>query len=206
MQLLPDREQGRPLAIGLLVVAIIVVYLLGFHWFVMRHVSLSNEIGESKQQIARFKATASQRDDLESRLGTLRAERMDNTLFLPGQDFSIAAAQMIRMLRDWIDANANDADLCSVTNTAPQRARDPELFESVRVDVRMSCPLDDFVRVLHEMETSVPMFFVEDLRIQQRFRPDQRRNQRGRSSYGLLDIQFQMLGYIDQPGMSEEDV
>ncbi|MEM7053673.1 MAG: type II secretion system protein GspM [Pseudomonadota bacterium] len=206
MQLLPDREQGRPLAIGLLVVAIIVVYLVGFHWFVMRHVGLGNEIGELEQQIARFKATAGQRESLENRLQVLQAERMGNTLFLPGQDFSIAAAGMIRMLRDWIDSNASDAELCSVSNTAPQRARDPELFEAVRVDVRMSCPLGDFVKVLHELETSVPLIFVENLRINQRFRPDQRRNQRSRSTYGLLDIQFQMLGYIDQPGLSEEEV
>ena len=200
MQLLPDREQGRPLAIGLLIIAIIAVYVIGFHWFVMRHVSLGSEIGDLKQQIARFKATASQRGTLEARLQTLQIERLDNALFLPEQEFSIAAAGLIRTLRDWIDTHANDTELCQISNTAPERSRDPERFEAVRVNVRMSCPLDDFVKVLHEMEASVPLIFIDNLRINQRYRPEQRNRQRGRATYGLLDIQFQLFGYIDQPG------
>lgn len=200
MQLLPDREQGRPLAIGLLIIAIIAVYLIGLHWFVMRHVGLGNEIGDLEQQIARFKATASQRGTLEARLETLQIERLDNALFLPEPEFSIAAAGLIRTLRAWIDTHANDAELCQISNTAPERAREPERFEAVRVNVRMSCPLDDFVKVLHEMEASVPLIFIDNLRINQRYRPEQRDRQRGRATYGLLDIQFQLFGYIDQPG------
>ncbi len=200
MQLLPDREQGRPLAIGLLLIALIVVYLVGFHWFIMRHVELGSQTSDLKQQIARFKATAAQRSALEDRLDRLQSERLDSALFLPENQFSIAAAGLIRTLREWIDNETADPDLCQISNTAPQRAREPELFEVVRVDVRMSCPLDDFINVLHELESSVPLIFIDNLRINQRYRPEMRDNRRSRATYGLLDIQFQMAGYINQPG------
>ncbi|MEM1080503.1 MAG: hypothetical protein AAGH65_02875, partial [Pseudomonadota bacterium] len=123
MQLLPDREQGRPLAIGLLLITAILVYLVGFHWFVVRHVEINGQSAELKQQIARFKASAAQRPQLESRLAGLQADRLDSALFLPENQFSIAAAGLIRTLRDWIDNQASDTELCQISNTAPQRAR-----------------------------------------------------------------------------------
>lgn len=199
MKLLPDREQGRPLAIGLAVIVLIVVYFAGVHWFVVRHVELGDEIGQLERQIARFKATAAQRVRLESRLETLQRERLDSALFLEGRDFSVAAAELIRTLRNWIDSRADDTSLCQVTNTQPQRARDPERFQSVRVSVRMQCPLPDFVEVLYELERSVPLVFVDNLMINQQASLSQRNVRRG-SNYGQLDVRFEMIGYLDVPG------
>jgi len=69
----------------------------------------------------------------------------------------------------------------------------------VRVNVRMQCPLDDFMRVLYEMESSVPLVFVDSIMINQRLTPDQSRR-RGSQPYGQLDIRFEMYGFINQPG------
>ena len=199
MQILPDREQGRPLAIGLLVIALVLVYLLGFHWFVTRQLALGSEIDNLERQIARFKATAAQRDDLQERLQQLQRQRLDSALFLEGGDFNVAAAELIRTLREQIDARADDASVCQVTNTTPQRPRDPERFQSVRVSVRMQCPLPDFIRVLYELERAVPLIFIDNLMINQRASLSQR-GRRGSDRYGQLDIRFEMFGYLDQPG------
>lgn len=203
MKLLPDPQQSRPLAIGLLAVALILVYFVGFHWFVMRHVSLTGEINDLKRQIARFKGTVAMAEPMRARLNELRASQMDSALFLEGDDVNIATAELIRMLRDWVERSAADAELCSITNTSPHRYTDPERFRSVRVNVRMQCPLDDFMRVLHEMESGVPLVFVDNMMINQRLTPDQR-GRRGSSPYGQLDIRFEMYGYINQPGAGEE--
>ena len=199
MKLLPDREQSRPLAIGLLIVALIVVYFVGFHWFVMRQLELGDEIGQLRGQVARFKASVAQRDALEQRLQELRRSRMDSALFLPGGDFNVAAAGLIQSLREWVDAHAEDTELCQITNTAPRRAGEPERFESVRVNVRMQCPLQDVVRILYEMENSVPLVFVDNLMVNPRLSLDQR-GRRGRGPYGLVEVRFDMVGYLDQPG------
>ena len=199
MQLLPDREQGRPLAVGLLVVALILVYLAGFHWFVMRQAALGDEIGQLERQIARFKATAGQREALQGRLQQLQRQRLDSALFLEGGDFNVAAAELIRRLREEVDQRAEDADLCQVTNTTPQRPRDPERFQAVKVSVRMQCPLPDFIRVLYELERSVPLIFIDNLMINQRTMLSQA-SRRGGERYGQLDVRFEMFGYLDQPG------
>lgn len=203
MKLLPDREQSRPLAIGLFAVALILVYFVGFHWFVMRHVSLTGDINDLERQIARFKGTVEMAEPMRARLNELRASQMDSALFLDGDDVNIATAELIRMLRDWVDRSAADAELCSITNTSPRRYTDPERFRSVRVNVRMQCPLDDFMSVLYEMESGVPLVFVDNMMINQRLTPDQR-ERRGSTPYGQLDIRFEMYGYINQPGEGEE--
>lgn len=202
MKLLPDPQQSRPLAIGLLVVALILVYFAGFHWFVTRHVSLSGEIGDLERQIGRFKGTVEMAEPMRAQLNELRASQMDSALFLEGSDVNIATAELIRMLRDWVDRSAADDETCSITNTSPRRFTEPERFRSVRVNVRMQCPLDDFMRVLHEMESGVPLVFVDNMMINQRLTPDQSRR-RGGTPYGQLDIRFEMYGYVNQPGAGE---
>jgi len=199
MQLLPDRQQGRPLAIGLLVVALILVYLAGFHWFVVRQAALGDEIDQLERQISRFKATAGQRDLLQERLQQLQRQRLDSALFLDSGDFNVAAAELIRRLREEVDRRAEDASLCQVTNTTPQRPREPERFQAVKVSVRMQCPLPDFIRVLYELERSVPLIFIDNLMINQRTMLSQA-SRRGGERYGQLAVRFEMFGYLDQPG------
>ncbi|MBS3742862.1 MAG: hypothetical protein KGY48_00775 [Wenzhouxiangellaceae bacterium] len=203
MKLLPDPQQSRPLAIALLVVAAVLVYFLFFHWFVMRHFQLGGEIDRLEDRIARYKGTVELAGPMRERLNELRASQMDSALFLDGEDANIATAELIRMLRDWVERSAGDAELCNITNTSPRRYSDPERFRSVRVNVRMQCPLDDFMRILYEMETGVPLVFVDNMMINQRLTPDQR-GRRGSAPYGQLDIRFEMYGYLNQPGNEDE--
>jgi len=203
VKLLPDRQQSRPLAIGLLVVAAVLVYFLFFHWFVVKHVRLGGEIDRLEAQIARYKGTVELADPMRERLSELRASQMDSALFVEGEDPNIATAELIRMLRDWVDRSAGDAELCNITNTSPRRYSDPERFLSVRVNVRMQCPLDDFMRILYEMETGVPLVFVDNMMINQRLTPEQS-GRRGSTPYGQLDIRFEMYGYLNEPGNEGE--
>jgi len=203
VKLLPDPRQSRPLAIGLLAVAAMLVYFLFFHWFVVKHVRLGGEIDQLEDQIARYKGTVELAEPMRERLNELRASQMDSALFLAGEDANIATAELIRMLRDWVERSAGDAELCNITNTSPRRYTDPERFRSVRVNVRMQCPLDDFMRILYEMETGVPLVFVDNMMINQRLTPDQR-GRRASTPYGQLDIRFEMYGYLNQPGAEDE--
>ncbi len=200
MKLLPDAQQSRPLAIGLLFMALILVYLAGFHWFVVRQVALGGEIDRLEQQISRFKATVAGRESVEQHLAELRREQLGSALFLSGDDPNIAAAELIRALRDWVQQHATDPELCAIVSSQPRRVTDPERFQQVNVSVRMQCPLDDFLRVLYEMENGVPLIFVDNLLVSQRYTASQRSRVRG-NAYGQLDIRFEMIGYINQPGM-----
>ncbi len=67
------------------------------------------------------------------------------------------------------------------------------------VNVRMQCPLPDLVRVLYELENSVPLVFVDSLEINQRTLPG-RQARRGAENLAQLDVRFNMYGYRAQPG------
>lgn len=201
MKLLPDREHSRLLAVGLLLIAAALVYLVGFHWFVLQHLELSRDIGHLETRIARFKATAMHRPMLEARLDELRRERLDSALFLSESNFNTAAASMTRYLRDIINTQADDTELCQIIATQNRPAREPERFEQVTVNVRMQCPLPDVVRLLYELENTVPLIFVDNMIINQRAVPQARGvRRRGGETYGQLDVRFDMYGYLADQG------
>jgi general secretion pathway protein M len=200
MQLLPDRENNRPLAIGLLLIAALAVYLVGFHWFFARHAELSQDIDRLESQAARFKAAVARGPELEGRLEELRVGRLDSALFLSQPNFNTAAAGLVRRLGEVINAQAEDTELCNVNATQNRPDSDPERFEQVTVNVRMSCPLPDLVRILYMLENNVPLIFVDNLIINQRLTAD-RRGRRGQvDAYGQLDVRFDMYGFLTERG------
>jgi len=197
VQLLPELKNNRPLAIGLLLIALVAVYLVGFHWFVTRHLELSDQIASLEERAARFKAAVARRPQLEAQLESLEAERLDSALFLPESSFNVGAAGLTRRLRDIIQREADDADLCSIVSTTNRPDSEPERFEQVTVNVRMNCPLPDMVRILYQLENSVPLIFVDNLIVNQRI-PADRAGRRGSSGYGQLDIRFDMYGFLTE--------
>jgi len=54
MQVIPDQRNSKTTAIMLLVIALLLVYLLVFHWFILRHGEYAEEIGDLRTQLSRF--------------------------------------------------------------------------------------------------------------------------------------------------------
>lgn len=198
MQLLPDRENNRPLAIGLVLITALLVYLVGFHWFVVRHGEFNEQIGQLESQAARFKAASARRPELEDRLEELRVERLDSALFLSQSNFNTAAAGLVRQLRDTIGSVADEEELCTVASTQNRPDSDPERFEQVTVNVRMNCPLPDLVGILYALENSVPLIFVDNLMVNQRMTADRRGRRGGVEAYGQLDVRFDIYGFLPE--------
>src|SRR5690625_7660731 len=110
----------------------------------------------------------------------------------------MAAAAISRQLRNLIDQEAEDADLCTIASVQNQPDRDPERFEQVTVNVRMNCPLPDFARILYELENSIPLVFVDHLNIQQTQSAEQAGRRRSRTPYGQVDWQSSVFGFLPQ--------
>ena len=69
MQVIPDKRNAKTTAILLLCIAVLLVYLLIFHWFVMRHREYAEELGDLREQLHRYQVVAAQREALQVRLG-----------------------------------------------------------------------------------------------------------------------------------------
>lgn len=193
MAALIEPGNSRRTAVLLLIVAIILVYLLGFHWFIIRHIDYGDEVSELATQLERFQRVAAQREQVEEQLSSLQGRRSESNLFLEEGDFNEAAAGMSERLNQMVSTQADDN--CQIVSRQPVRARVVERFEKVTVNVRMRCDIEDLMKVLYQLETGVPMIFVEELTV---IKPRARRRTRNQESTPVseLDIRFNMSGYL----------
>lgn len=195
MELLPAQQNSRTTAILLLVIAAILVYLLVFHWFFLKHREYATDLADLREQLGRFEAVAAMRDSAELQLQRIRSSREDANLFLAEGDFNEAAAAMSERLGQMVRTQA-DAD-CQIVSRQPVRPRVQERYERVTVNVRMRCQPDDLLQILYRLESEVPMIMVEDLNI---IRPRARRRVGAEvvETAEALDIRFNMSGYLNQ--------
>ncbi len=200
MQLLPRAENGRFLALLLLLIAVGLVYVFGVHWwFTERHLAIADEIGDLREQYARFKAKADQKPLIERQLADVRTYEAGNPAFLPEGDFDAAAAGLTQRLKQVVAAHvpASDAQRCQIIMNQYSRSTEPDPFERVVIKVRLRCDLEPFAGILYDLESASPMLFVEELAIfrQQGYLVP---GQNTLSNY--LDIRFDLFGFIRKPG------
>ena len=192
MALVPEQGKGRSTAILLLVIVVILVYLAGFHWFILRHIDYSEEISALSDQLGRFERVAAQRDHYEGLLQELQARRSDDSLFLEGGDFNEAAAGMSEQLNRMIQTQS-EAD-CQIVSRQPVRPRVEERFQKVVVNARMRCGIEDLKKIVYSLETGVPMIMAEELTV---IKPRARRTRANAAPEPtVLDIRFNMAGYL----------
>ncbi len=193
MQVIPDQRNSKTTAIMLLVIALLLVYLLVFHWFILRHGEYAEEIGDLRVQLNRFQTVASRREALQARLSMVRSSQKDADLFLEDPEFDEAAASMSGRLGEMVRSQANES--CQIVSRQPVRPRVQERFQKITVNVRMRCDAEDFLQILYQMETGTPLMLVDDLNI---IRPRTRRRTRNAKTevQGALDIRFNVSGYI----------
>ena len=193
MQVIPDQKNAKSTAIMLLVIASLLVYLLVFHWFILRHGEYAEEIGDLRDQLNRFQTVASQREGLQADLGEIRSSQKDLDLFLEDPEFDQAAAAMSSSIGNMVRAQAGDT--CQIVSRQPVRPKVQERFQKVTVNVRMRCDARDFLKILYAMETGTPLMLVDDLNI---IRPRTRRRTRGAepAAQGALDVRFNVSGYL----------
>jgi general secretion pathway protein M len=195
MALVPEQGSGKLTAILLFVIVLIMVYLLCFHWFIMKHRDYSEEIAGLSEQLGRFERIASQRGEYEGLLEALQNRRSDESLFLEGDDFNEAAAGMSEQLNQMIRTQTEDT--CQIVSRQPVRPRVEERFQRVTVNARMRCGIEDLTKIIYALETGVPMILVEELTV---IKPRVRRSRSGQATQQatLLDIRFNMSGYLRQ--------
>ncbi len=193
IQVIPDQRNSKTTALMILVIALLLVYLLMFHWFVLRHKEYAGEIDDLRAQLSRFQTVASQRESLQAQLGQIRSSQNDEGLFLEYPSFDEAAAALSGNIGDMVRTQADDS--CQIVSRQPVRPRVQERFQKVTVNVRMRCDAEDFLQILFGMETGMPLMLVDDLNVIRPRTSNRRRTQQA-NAQGALDIRFNVSGYL----------
>lgn len=199
MRLLPEARNSRFLALVLLLIAVLLVYLLGVHWwFVSPHLAISGQMDDLREQEQRFSQIVAQRPQIEKRLAEARAFEQNNQAFLTDPDSNSAFSDIVQRLKQTIAAHG-ESNSCQIVSTSPFRNPEEELYQRVSAQVRMRCGLERFSDIVYDLEGGNPYLFVDRLTIYRQlggYVPPGGK----KPPPSALEIQFNLSGYLRQPG------
>lgn len=184
--------RDRAAAVGLLVAALALVYMLGVHWwFTAPFLDARASLIELRDQELQLRTIANTREQVEQRLAEVRSFEAGNPEFLPEDNFDLAASVMIQRLQSLVDQQSAGA-ACSIVSRTPFRSNADEPFVRVTIKVRMRCTLEYLAPVLHSLETSSPRLFVNDFSVINRAQGPTRPGQ----VPGAIDVNFDVYGFL----------
>jgi general secretion pathway protein M len=200
MRLLPEKNNGRLMAVVLTLIVLLLGYLLGVHWwFVAPHLDIASQMGDLREQQQRFQETSKQRAEIEKRLADVRSFEQSNQAFLGQTDAAGAAADLIQRMKQAVTEHGGDQNRCQVLTHQQLTGGKPELYEKVTIQVRMRCDLEPLSSIIYQLESGKPYLFVDQLMVYKQnygyVAPGQKQPQQS-----ALDIRFNLSGYMRKRG------
>ncbi len=191
-------KDGRLLAVVLLLIVLMLIYLIGIHWwFVAPHMQFASDMQDLREQQLRFRQTTAQKPDIEKRLTEVKAYEQGNQAFLSETDSNAASAALIQRLKQSMTEHAKDEKRCQNVSTQSFSGAEEELYKRVTVQARLKCDLEPLAAILYDLENGKPYLFVDQVMIykQQSYTPP------GAKVAAIpLDVRFNLSGYLRQPG------
>lgn len=195
------RENGRPLAVGLLLLALALLYGVGLHWWwTAPMLTMGDQVEQLRQQDLQLRMTIAQKPLIEKRLQQVRKVEAANPGFLSEASVELAQAGLTQRIESEIAAVSPDHSACSIVQRTPTPwAGAPERYQRVVVQVRLLCGMREFSALLHAFEGGRPELFVDNLNIlsQHTFIAENDATDTSQP----LNISFDLYGYL-RPGGS----
>jgi general secretion pathway protein M len=200
MRLLPEARNSRFLALVLLLIAVIAVYLVGVHWwFVAPHLAIAEQMSDLQEQEHRFSQMVAQRPQIERRLAEVRAFEQNNQAFLTDADTNSAFSDIVQRLKQVIATHAGESTSCQIVSTSPFKNPDEELYQRASAQVRMRCGMERFAAIVYDLESGNPYLFIDRMTVYKQiggYTPPGGK----KPPTSALEIQFNLSGYLRQPG------
>jgi general secretion pathway protein M len=155
-----DASQQRRLAIGLLVVAVLLLLSVTILPVATANRTLNSELDALHERLQRLEAIASQDEELRARYAQLRRNQATRGYFLQGDSEAVASADLQRILKDITSAHATQ--LMS-TQILPAVSEDSLTRVSLRVRIRG--PMEGLVESLYELESNSVLLFLDNITI-----------------------------------------
>lgn len=192
-------KDGRLLAVVLLAIVLLLVYLVGVHWwFVSPHVQYFSQMADLRDQQLRYRRIVGEQSELDRKVAEVAAHERDNQAFLPEADVNAASANLIQRLKQAVGGQSPDPNRCQVVSTQPYSGGEEELYKRVTIQARMRCDIEPMLSITYELENGKPYLFVDQVMVyrQQVYTPPGGK----KVAPPPLDIRFNLTGYIRQHG------
>ena len=194
-------KDGRFLAIVLLLIVLMVVYLVGVHWwFVAPQLQFSSDMRDLREQQLRFRQTTAEKPEIEKRLAEVKTYEQGNQAFLSETDANTASAALIQRLKQAMTEHAKDEKRCQSISQQNFNNNEEELYQRVTVQARLRCDLEPLAAILYDLENGKPYLFVDQVMIykQQSYQPPG-----AKVAPTPLDVRFNLSGYLRLPGKTK---
>ncbi len=186
-----DASKQRQLAIGLLVVAAILLLCGTILPVALANRALNGEIETLHGRLQRLETIASQDEELRARYARLRQNQATHGYFLQGDSEAVVSADLQRILKN--TTTGHGIQLMS-TQILPAVKEDSLTRVSLRVRIRG--PMEGLVESLYELESNLPLLFLDNLSI--RTAVSVRQRLRATSNNSPFEASFDLTAYMTE--------
>lgn len=155
-----DASQQRQLAVGLLVIAALLLLCVTILPVTLANRALNGEIETLHGRLQRLETIASQDEELRARYSKLRQNQATRGYFLQGDSEAVASADLQRILKNI--TTAHGTQLMS-TQILPAVTEDSLTRVSLRVRIRG--PMEGLVESLYELESNLALLFLDNISV-----------------------------------------
>ncbi|TWI05052.1 general secretion pathway protein M [Luteimonas cucumeris] len=191
----PRADRDRWLALGLLLAALALAYLLLVHpWWTVPMLEAQGRIDDLQQRELRMRMQLQQQPEIQRRLQANRQQDAQRPGFLPEASAELATSGLVQQLEQVVQEASPGNRGCQISNRSPLTVASNERFRKIVVQVRLRCGMPELSKVLYQLENRSPRMFVEDLNILSQanyFVGDASRAQQGG-----LDVSFNLYGFL----------
>ncbi len=155
-----DASRQRQFAVGLLVIAAILLLCVTILPVTLANRALNGEIETLHGRLQRLETIASQDEELRARYAKLRQNQATRGYFLQGDSEAVASADLQRILKNI--TTAHGTQLMS-TQILPAVKEDSLTRVSLRVRIRG--PVEGIVESLYELESNLALLFLDNISV-----------------------------------------
>jgi len=182
----------RIVALLLLCAVLFGAYLLIDRVWLGKYRYYQNNIAEMQNRLQRFQAISAQREVLEAQLQRVRQDSSVDEFYLQKSSTMLAASDLQQRVKTAIESLGG-----ALVSTQVLPVTTEGTFSRVAIRAQMTADTEILQRLVHDLEASRPLLFIDELQV--RSQPIRRRdpNDRGKTLVETrLTIQFELSGYI----------
>lgn len=192
---LANAERDRWLALGLLLAAMALVYLVLVHpWWTVPMLEVNKDIADSRDRELRVRMQLQQAPEVGRQLAAAIAQQAKRPGFLSEASAELATAGLVQRLETVVLQASPGNRSCAITNRSPMPQPTRERFDRVVVQVRLRCGTPELAAALHSLESGTPRLFVDNLNVLSQHYT-YLANAAGGNSAGL-EVSFDLYGYL----------
>ena len=153
-------SQQRQLAVGLLVIAVILLLCGTILPITLANRALNSEIETLYGRLQRLETIASQDEELRARYTKLRQSQATRGYFLQGDSEAVVSADLQRILK-----NITTGHGTQLMSTQILPAVQEDSLTRVSLRVRIRGPMEGLVESLYDLESNLALLFLDNISI-----------------------------------------